>query len=159
MIYATVANPPERPGFEDAPIFIILCGDPRTKDAYPLTAILHQGQSTFISSLASAFLYMTLAATALGLGAQWVSTISNHYVQSLTKDLLGIPKELEFYDMLAVGYPDAEPRPRLVRAREEMVHYDHYDKTKFRTAEEVKDFIVSLGRGHGHSHGHGHGHE
>ena len=131
-------------GWVRAPVFIILCGDTRTKEAYPLNTVLQQGSSIFNSSLAGAFLYMTLAATTLGLGAQWVSAIASPYVQSFTKDLLGIPKELEIYDMLAIGYPDTEPRPRLVRAKEGMVHYDRYDKTKYRTEQEIKEFIASL---------------
>ena len=134
------------PGYVRAPVFIILCGDPRTKEAYPLSATLQRGDSHFISSLASAFLYMTLAATTLGLGAQWVSAIANPYVQSLTKDLLGVPKELMFYDMMALGYPDIVPKSRLVRAKEEMVHQDYYDKTKIRTEQEVKEFIATLRR-------------
>ena len=124
-------------GYARAPVFIILCGDTRTKDAYPLNTTLQWGGSIFNSSLASAFLYMQLAATTLGLGAQWVSAISYPYVQSFTKELLGVPKEMEFYDMMAVGYPDSEPGPRLVRDKEEMVHNDHYDKTRFRTEARV----------------------
>ena len=134
-------------GYGRAPVFIILGGDTRTKNAYPLNTTMQRGGSIFNSSLASAFLYMQLAATSLGLGAQWVSAISYPYVQSFTKELLGVPTELEFYDMMAVGYPDAEPRPRLVRAKEEMVHYDHYDQTKFRTEAGVKEFIATLRRG------------
>ncbi len=145
-----VAREPEQrfrfrpPGYVRAPVFIILCGDTRTQNAYPLETTLQKGSSVLNSSLANAFLYMTLAATTLGLASQWVSAIGNSYVQALTKDLLGVPKELVFYDMLAVGNPDGEPRPRLVRAREEMVHYDYYDKAKLRTDQQVKDFIAAL---------------
>jgi nitroreductase len=132
-------------GYVRAPVFIILCGDPRTMDAFPLSSTVSQrGRENFLSSLASVFLYMQLAVTALGLGAQWVSAITGPYVQSLTKDLLGVPKGLELYDMMAVGYPDIEPRPRLVREKVEMVHYDYYDKTKFRTEQQVRDFIAAL---------------
>jgi nitroreductase len=87
---------------------------------------------------------MTLVATTLGLGSQWVSATATPYVQSIIKDLLKIPKELEIYDMLAVGYPDFEPKPRLVRAKEEMIHYDYYDEGKSRTDEKVNDFIAQL---------------
>ena len=87
---------------------------------------------------------MTLAATTLGLGSQWISATGSPYVQSFTKDLLRIPKELEIYDTLAVGYPDFEPKPRLVRVREEIVHYDGYNEAKFRTDEEVDNFIALL---------------
>ncbi len=135
------------PSHSAAPVFILLCGDPRTKDAYPLGVVLDRGQSNFVSSLANTFLYMHLAATTLGLASQWVSSVAHPYTQTLIKDLLGIPQELMIYDMLAVGYPDAEPKPRLVRAKEEMVHYDYYDKAKFRTEEKVKDFIITLRRG------------
>ncbi len=131
-------------GYGRAPVFIILCGDPRTKEAYPLAATLNQGESHLISSLASAFLYMQLAATTLGLGSQWVSVIAHPYVQSLTKDLLGVPQELKFYDMLAVGYPDIEPKPRWVRAKDDMVHHDHYDRARFKTEGKVKEYIVDL---------------
>ena len=142
------AKPPQQPpGFATAPVFIILCGDPRTKDAYPLSATLHQGQSIFNSSLASACLYMHLAATALGLGSQWVTATTYPFEQCLIKELLGIPRQLEIYDTMAVGYPASEPKPRLVRAKEEMIHYDHYDQAKFRTEKEVKDFILTLRRG------------
>jgi nitroreductase len=89
---------------------------------------------------------MNLAAVTLGLGAEWVSRITHPYVASLTKELLGVPPELELYDMMATGYPDAEPKPRLVRTREEMVHYDGFDRSKYRTDEQIKDFIRTLRR-------------
>jgi len=140
-------KPLDRPlGFAIAPVFILLCGDTRTKDALPLSANLQNSESVFKSSLANAFLYMHLAATTLGLGSQWVSNTALPFVQCQLKELLGIPRELEIYDMMAVGYAAGEPRPRPVRAREEMVHYDYYDKTKFRTDEEVKDFIGTISR-------------
>ncbi len=138
------ASPPPRRGYEDAPVYIILCGDPRTEEAYPLTAFLQRGEENFLSGLASAFLYMHLAAITLGLGSQWLSATASPLAQCLIKDILGIPQELEIYDMMVVGYPASRPGPRLVRAKEEMVHYDYYDKTKFRTAEAVKDFIATL---------------
>ena len=133
--------------FVHAPVFIILCGNPRTKETYPLKATLELGDSIFNSSLANAYLYMHLAATTLGLGSQWATAIALPYVQCLIKDILGIPQEMQFYDLMAVGYRDTEPEPRLVRAKEEMVHYEHYDQAKFRTKEKVKDFIATLRRG------------
>ena len=135
------AGPPEQLHYRDAPVFIILCGDPRAKEAFPLNIVLQRGESMFLSSLANAFLFMHMAATTLGLGSQWVSSIGNPFAQSLIKDLLGIPRELVLYDMLAVGYPAAEPTPRFMRDKEEMIHYDYYDKTKFRTDEAVRDFL------------------
>src|SRR3974390_1285755 len=84
-------GPAREPGYKNAPVFILLCGDPRTKEAYPLFTTLTRGDSHFISGLASAFLYMTLAATALGLGSQWVSATGGPLVKPLLKQLLDIP--------------------------------------------------------------------
>ena len=141
-VYEKLSDRPA--GFIAAPVYIILCGDIRTKDTYPLTVLLQRGQSNFVSSLANSFTYMHLAATTLGLGSQWVSAVANLSVQPLIKNLLGIPEELEIYDMMAVGYSDSEPKPRLVRAREEIVHYDYYDLAKFRSDKEVRDFIATI---------------
>ena len=86
-----VAPPPM--GFADAPVFIIPFGDVRTRDGLPM---IHRYSEeswnrTFISSLASAFIYMHLAATSLGLGSQWESVVTQPAVQCFIKQLLGIP--------------------------------------------------------------------
>ena len=145
--FLSISRPVKEPGYKNAPVFIILCGDPRTKEAYPLLTTLTRGDSHFASSLASAFLYMALAATTLGLGSQWVSATGHPFVECLLKELLGIPQKLGIYDMMVVGYPAYQPRERLVRERVEMVHEGRYDKAKYRSDEEIRNFIVSLRKG------------
>ena len=142
--WPSAARPAGEPGFKNAPVFILLCGDPRSRESYPLLTLLARGDSHLASGLASAFLYMTLAVTTLGLGCQWVSATGHPFVMCLLKELLGIPEPLVIYDMLAVGYPAHQLKPRLVRERSEMVHYDRYDKTKYRNDQQMKDFIISL---------------
>lgn len=142
--FTTVANPPPVPGYKKAPVFIILCGDRRTREAYPQLTLLTRGESIFASSLASAFLYMHLAARTLGLGSQWVSATANPAVQCALQQLLKIPKDFEIYDMMAVGYPGYQPRPRMVRERQEMVHVDCYDEGKYRNDKQIRAFIASL---------------
>jgi nitroreductase len=137
-------TPQGTPGFAHAPVLIVTCGDPRTTEAYPLKAKLDRGQSNFYSSLASAFLYMHLVATVLGLGAQWVSASAQDLMQARLKELLNVPYELEIYDMMALGYPASEPKPRKVRLREEVVHYDTFDKSRTRTDQQVRELINSL---------------
>jgi glutaryl-CoA dehydrogenase len=41
--------------------------------------------------------------------------VATPLVEPLVKELLGIPKEMALYDMMLVGYPASEPRPRPVR--------------------------------------------
>jgi nitroreductase len=134
----------DRFGFEDAPVFIVLLGDTRATRAFPIHVIMQRQQSNLDSSLASAFLYMQLAAFSLGLGSQWLSATRNHYTQVMIKGLLGIPEEMQIYDTMVLGYPAIEAGPRLVRNKEEMVHHDQYDRSKFRNDEKIREFIVAL---------------
>jgi len=133
-------------GFAGAPVFIITFGDVRTRDGLPM---IHRYSEeswnrTFTSSLASAFIYMHLAATSLGLGSQWVSVITQPAVQCFIKQLLGIPAPFQIYDMMALGYPKMTPPPRLVRSREEMVHHDTCGLDDFKNDAQVKDFIFRI---------------
>jgi nitroreductase len=133
----------EENDYRIAPVFILLCGDNRTKQGLPMAVRCNPDhlQRTFLSGLANAFLYMHLTASALGLASQWVSSVGDPYPQCMIKELLGIPKELEIYDMLALGYPAFKPRPKLLKDISKTVHYDYCGAESFRTDEEVKDFI------------------
>ena len=127
-----------------APVFILVLGDTRTNKGLP-TAMRYDGErlrSIFVSSLANAYLYMSLAATTLGLASEWVSSVATAYPHCLTKDLLGIPPEYEIYDMMALGYPAYKLTSRkLMRDKDRMVHYDRSKTEDFRTEAEVDDFI------------------
>jgi nitroreductase len=129
--------------YRHAPVFIILFGDIRTQVGLPMIIRFDDNlkRSIFTSSLANAFLYMHLAATTLGLATQWVSAVAMPYAHCLIKDLLGIPGEMEVYDMMAVGYPAYKSRPKLMRAWGKMVHHDYCGEGAFRTDEEVRDFV------------------
>lgn len=129
--------------YRNAPVFILLLGDTRTQVGLP-TAMRYDAerkQTIYISSLANAYLYMSLAATTLGLANEWVSSVAVAYTHCMVKDLLGIPTELEVYDMMALGYPANKPRPKLMRDKVKMIHHDYCGEEDFRTDEEVNDFI------------------
>ncbi|MBW1800723.1 MAG: nitroreductase family protein [Deltaproteobacteria bacterium] len=126
-----------------APVFIILYGDKRAREGLP--SGLARGPDdkflhVFNASLANAFLYMHLAASSLGLAAQWWTNVAFEPIHSRIKQLLGIPGELVAFDMMVLGYPDAVPRPKLLRPKEKMVHFDDNGTEDYRTADEVKDF-------------------
>jgi 5,6-dimethylbenzimidazole synthase len=128
--------------FRSAPAYIIQLGDPRTKAGLPEFIIENESMNEpiFISSLANSFLYMIMAATSLGLTCQWVSVVSAPHIQAGLKKLIGIPEVFRIYDMLALGYAAAEPRPKLLRDAAGMVHYDYCAKDEFRTDKEVVAF-------------------
>ena len=126
-----------------APVYIILCGDPRTMAGLPMGVRYASHRTTIIhlSGLANTFLYMHLAATTLGLGSQWISAIQTPLASCMSKDLLGIPHQLEVFDMMALGYPAIQARGKFMRDSEKMVHYNQCKNEDFRTDEEVRDFV------------------
>lgn len=144
MVSQPSPGPENKNDWRAAPVFILLCGDTRTKVGLPMTVRYEYAkyQSIFTSSLANAFVYMQLAATALGLTSCYVSPVKSAFLYPLVRDILGIPREFEVYDMLALGYPDAESKPKLMRDKKMMVHYDYCVEEDFRTDEEVNDFII-----------------
>ena len=50
-------------------------------------------------------------------------------------------KPIEIYDLMLLGYPAATARPKFLRPKEKMVHYDDCGRDDFRTDEEVREFI------------------
>ena len=131
-------------GYGDAPVFIILFGDPRVNQGLPMGVRYNADmrQMIYTSGLASAFLYMHLAATSLGLASQWATLIREPYIHCMVKKLLGIPHGFDVYDMMALGYPGFEPKPKFMRDPEKMIHFDECLPDEFRSDEEVRDFIV-----------------
>jgi nitroreductase len=141
-------SPTPRQGddYSVAPVFVLLFGDTRTNVGLPMYRRFDAAlkQEALRGGLASAFLYMHLAVVSLGLGSQWVSAVTTPFARCMIRNLLGIPEELEIYDMMALGYPAAPLSPRLVREKAEMVHYDYCGEGAFRTDEAVRDYIVKI---------------
>jgi len=142
--WPSAARPVSDPGWTAAPVLILVCGDPRVSKSFPLLTYLERGQSHFVSGLASAFLQMTLAVASLHLGCHWVSHVGTGYCSALIKDLLDIPEDYVVYDMLAVGYPAMQPAPRPVRERGAMTHHERYDLAKYRSDEQIREYLISL---------------
>ncbi len=146
---AFVDGPPtDSSGFEDAPVFIVVCGDPRTVQATVLiTHFLPNegGQAAhFLKNMANATMMLHLAAAALGLGSRWVSI--NCTMETPLKALLGVPEELTIPTVVPVGYPAYEPAPSYRRALKEIVHFERYDQSRFRTGEDIFQFLLELRR-------------
>jgi len=128
--------------YSTAPVFILLFGDPRTTVGLPMNVRYdsHKRDIIYVSSMANAFLYLHLAATTLDLATQWISAVQTPYVHCMIKKLLGIPFEMEVFDMIALGYPALKPRPKLMRDIKTMIHYDECGEEDFRDIEAVREF-------------------
>ena len=141
------SKPPEgRPGFKDAPVFIVVCGDPRTFQATVMCAHFLRvdggAEAPYLMNMANATQNLHLAARALGLGSQWVSV--NTAWEGSLKALLNVPQEFIIHAIVPVGYPAYDPPPPYRRELKEMVHSEKYDWSKYRNGEGIYQFLLHL---------------
>jgi len=146
---AYVDGPPtDPPGFKDAPVFIVVCGDPRAVQATILAThfLPNEGGpgAHFLKNMANATQILHLAAAALGLGSQWVSI--NRVTEAALKVLLDVPEELTIPTIVPVGYPAYEAPPTYRRELKEIMHFEKYDRSKFRSGEDIFQFLLDLRR-------------
>lgn len=140
---------PSAPGFEDAPVILIVCGDLRTYQATVLVAHFAgseggSSEATYFKSMANATHNLQLAAAALGLGSQWVSV--SGILNEKLKPILGVPPELKVHTIVPIGYPAHGPPTPYRRELKEMVHFEKYDMSKFRSHDEIFKFLLNLRR-------------
>lgn len=128
-------------GFRRAPVHIVILGDPRVKEAYPIRTKLEKAESHFITGLANATLLIHLAATSLGLASQYVSDANSPYMETMLKVLLGIPEPLRIYHLVPVGYAKGAVAAPPRRGLNEILHHEKYDVAKFRDDESMTGFV------------------
>ncbi len=129
-------------GWRNAPVLILVLGDPRTSLCFPLRTAEDKADSHFYSGLANATLQLMLMAESLGLSTQYVSDAASPYFSLMLKHLLGIPKELRVYHIVPVGYTEVIAAPKSRRALDSMVHYERYDASKLRSEAYLESFAA-----------------
>lgn len=131
--------------FRHAPVHIVVLGDPRTTDAYPVRTKLDKWESHFYSSLANGVLQMLLTAEVLGLNSIYISDVASPYLSVMLKALLDIPDPLQVYHLIPIGFARRSPtidHPR--RPLEELVHHERYDRARFRNDAQLRAFIEEM---------------
>jgi nitroreductase len=140
-----------QPHLFTAPVLIIVCGDRRLQETYPAHL---EGEILLRQSLAISIYTLQLAAASFGLATAW-GTMQTESREIRIRQLLGIPDVYTVDHIVPLGYPDEEREKndkalRPVRERasfrrelDEIVHYERYDRGKFRSDEKVKEFIWS----------------
>jgi nitroreductase len=131
-------------GFRHAPVHLVILGDPRIKESYPIRTKLEKADSHFITGLANATLLIHLAAVSLGLASQYVSDANSPYMETLLKALLKIPERLRIYHLVPIGYAKGNFATPPRRGLEEIVHYERYDMSKYRDDAAMERFINTL---------------
>jgi len=137
------------PPWKKAPVMIMVLGDRRTYQATVLAAHFLGGEggtdATYLKNMGNATLLMHLAAASQGLGSMWLS-VSRVWGQEIKK-ILDIPEMLDLHTIVCVGYPAYTPQAPYRRALSDIVHYDKYDQSRYRSAEQIQEFLHAL-RGH-----------
>ncbi len=129
-------------GWRNAPVLILVLGDPRTSLCFPLRTAEDKADSHFFTGLANATLQIMLMAESMGLSTQYVSDSASPYFSLMLKHMLGIPPELRVYHIVPVGYTDVAATPKSRRALETMVHYERYDAGKLRSLDYLEKFAA-----------------
>jgi nitroreductase len=134
------------PGFANAPVVIAVCADPRTLFSTVLIAYMCDGEGgpkgTFLKNVANATFMLQLATAACGLSSQWVST-DRSWMGGL-KEVLDVPDPLEIHTLVPIGYPAYKKPAPFRRKLKEIVHHEKYDRSRYRTDEDVLDFVRQL---------------
>jgi nitroreductase len=130
-------------GFRSAPVHIIILGDPRVKESYPIRTKLEKAESHFITGLANATLLIHLAVTSLGLASQYVSDANSPYMETMLRVILGIPEPLRVYHLVPIGYAKGSVSAPPRRELDDIVHFEQYDMAKFRDDKEMQKFVMT----------------
>jgi nitroreductase len=131
-------------GFRHAPVHIVIVGDPRVKESYPIRTKLEKAESHFITGLANATLLIHLAAASLGLASQYVSDANSPYMETMLKVLLKIPEPLRIYHLVPVGYAKSEVAAPPRRPLDELIHHESYEMGKYRDEQAMEKFVKTL---------------
>ncbi|MBI2954715.1 MAG: nitroreductase family protein, partial [Chloroflexi bacterium] len=88
--------PPEQ-GFDEAPVYIFVCSDPRTAQATVLAQLVDR-RWVVDENISNATYALQLAAAACGLGAQWVTLLEDS--EERMKPILGVPPIIRIHNMV-----------------------------------------------------------
>ena len=99
----------------DAPLAIQVCSDRN----------LEKKRASWIQDCAAATQNILLAAHAMGLGAVWLGIFPNAERVAGMQRLLGIPKDIRPFGLIAIGHPKSHPEP-VDRFKEVRVHHNQW---------------------------------
>lgn len=128
-------------GWRNAPVLIVVLGDPRVSMCYPLRTAEDKAESHFITGLANTTLLMMLMAESMGLSTQYVSDAASPYFSLMLKHMLDIPRELRVYHVIPLGYSEVAATPKSRRPLDAMLHRERYDRSKLRSEDYLLRFM------------------
>ncbi len=139
--YGDAQDTPSGSELNMAPVFIVICADPRVAQASQLGRLCDR-RWVIDENMATTTQIIHLAAAACGLGSRWVTV--PQFAEDLLKPILGIPPIIRIFSIAAIGYLAYEPKLAYRRELHEIVHFEKYDMSKYRSHEQVQEFIRHL---------------
>jgi nitroreductase len=106
----------DRDWFVGAPLIICACG-------IPSGAWIRDDKKNYsVVDVAIVMDHLILAATELRMGTCWVAAFN----EQATREILGLPEEVEPIVFTPLGYPADQPEPKERKPLEELVRYDRW---------------------------------
>ncbi len=105
-----------QPFVGEAPIVIACCA---TQADY----VMRCGQAAYPIDVAIAMEHMALQAVEEGLGTCWIGS----FYEDQVKSILGIPDDVRVVELMALGYPADQPKPKNRFHLEKIVCYDQWN--------------------------------
>lgn len=106
----------DRDWFVQAPLIIVACGEPSK------AWVRHDKINYGVVDVAIIMDHLILEAANQGLGTCWIGAFN----AEATRDILGIPENVDPIVMTPLGYPDAPSRPKVRKSIEELVRYERW---------------------------------
>ena len=102
-----------------APVAILLCLDMSEMDSYPDKRRTKAEFRMTVQSVAAAGMQLLLAAHAEGLGAVWVCWVL--FAVETIQEVLELPKTWEPQALFFLGYPDGNPKEKILKDMKSVV--------------------------------------
>ncbi|WP_436640504.1 nitroreductase family protein [Microbaculum sp. FT89] len=130
---------------------VVVLGDPRWKASFPNATDSDwedeyhaNNENILLASIGAAIQNVQLAVTACGLTSAWLSGGGEATTNRELSELLGYPDPLIAYGTIPIGYPEKDVSLRWRRPVEQIVHWNGYEKDKFRPQELVDFYVEKL---------------
>lgn len=117
---------------------------PHAESAERADEYLENDANIFFCSIGAAIQNIQLATTALGLTSAWLSSGGERQCAEELRELLAFPESHRPYGIVPVGYAVAEQQLRYRRPLEQIVHWNAYEPTKYRSRDLIDYYVTHL---------------
>ena len=112
-------NPAEK-AVRMAPVLIVACAEKGKSGFYDGNPLTDKGDYWFMFDVALAMQNLTLQAHVLGLGTVHVGSFD----AGKAAEIMGVPDGFSVVEMVPLGYPDQQPKPRPRKEPAEIIYYE-----------------------------------